>query len=496
MPDIASNLPLSIDVNVEISLAQTEIATDMTMACLLTPGVTWPSESRLRFYNDLAAFTGDTGVSTSGTYYEALVDFFSQQPRPQQVAVARVFTASVPADPVTGATISSFTAAQAFTTGNLGSLTIAQAGQTTISLTSIDFATTAGDTAAHIAATLNAATGHGAGSPWSASSSKLVYTPTLPGAVTVTSSKTGFLAAIGLTAPVGGSAGYTYTSFADELAQIRAAAIDAGHPIFGWGLDSVYRDTGVAQATLAATVLASGMMQVAAIETNDPQTIVNGDTTSISANLYLDGNNATFGTYSNDVQHYPSMSILALMLAVDYTAANTAITAKFKNLPGVPTCPVSQTDLDVITATNCNVFTAVGNNARTYREGTTYATGWWIDNYINLCNFKNDLQTAVYNVFLQNGKVPYTTAGQLLLVDACNQICQQYTLNGVFAPRQVEDLTTKQGFSILPAYQCVPMPIYTASASNRAARIGPPIQITAYLAGAIHQVNVEVNVIQ
>ena len=97
MPDIASNLPLSIDVNVEISLAQTEIATDMTMACLLTPGVTWPSESRLRFYDDLAAFTGDTGVSTEGTYYKALVDFFSQTPRPQQVAVARVVTASVPA---------------------------------------------------------------------------------------------------------------------------------------------------------------------------------------------------------------------------------------------------------------------------------------------------------------------------------------------------------------------------------------------------------------
>src|ERR1035441_4831285 len=137
MVDRASNLPLSIDVAVQISLSQTEIATDMTMAALLTPGVTWPSESRLRFYDDLAAFTADTGVSTSGTYYEALVDFFSQQPRPQQVAVARVFTASVPAGPVTGTTIASFTAAQAFTTGNLGALTISQVGQTPIVLTSI-----------------------------------------------------------------------------------------------------------------------------------------------------------------------------------------------------------------------------------------------------------------------------------------------------------------------------------------------------------------------
>jgi hypothetical protein len=293
-----------------------------------------------------------------------------------------------------------------------------------------------------------------------------------------------------------GTAGYTYTSFADELAAIQVAAINAGHPIFGWMLDSCYRDTGTEQADLAAAVLASGMTQVAAIETNDPATLVNGDTTSISAVLYALGNNATFGTYSNDVQHYPSASILALMISVDYAAANSAITAKFKNLPGVPTCPVSQTDLNVITSTNCNVFTAVGNNARTFREGTTYATGWWIDNYINLCNFKNELQVAVYNVFLQNGKVPYTAQGQSLLVSAAAEICQRYVTNGVFADRQVEDLSTKQGFSIQPAYTITPMPIYTASASDRAARVAPPIQIVAYLAGAIHQVTVEVNVIQ
>ena len=488
MPNIAANLPLSIDVEIEVSLSQTLIATDMTMACLLTPSLTWPAESRLRYYNDLASFTGDTGVSTSGTYYEALVDFFSQNPRPQQVAVARVFTASAPAV-VTGSTGGFGATLEAFTAA---ALTIRQVGQTDIVLTAIDFASAAGDTASHAAATLNANQG---GTTWSAVNNVLVYTTATVGAVTFTSTTTGLLAALGLATPASHTAGYTFTSFDNELAEIAAFAINTGHPIYGWALDSSYRDTGTSQSDLAAAALANGM-QIVALETNDPNTLVSGNTTTISATLYATGNMAAFGTYSNDVQHYPSMSILARMLAVDYAAANSAITAKFKDLPGVPTCPVSQTDLNVITATNCNVFTAVGNNARTFREGTTYASGWWIDNKVNLDNFRNELQVAVYNVFLQNGKVPYTAQGQSLLVAAAAEICQRYTVNGVFAPRQVEDLTTKQGFTIQPAYTITPMPIYTATASDRAARVAPPIQIVAYLAGAIHQVKVEVNVVQ
>jgi hypothetical protein len=56
MSNNANALPRSIDVNVQVSLAQTEIATNMTLACLLTPNPTWPVESRLRYYNDLPSF--------------------------------------------------------------------------------------------------------------------------------------------------------------------------------------------------------------------------------------------------------------------------------------------------------------------------------------------------------------------------------------------------------------------------------------------------------
>ena len=157
--------------------------------------------------------------------------------------------------------------------------------------------------------------------------------------------------------------------------------------------------------------------------------------------------------------------------------------------------PITATQLAVLTGRRINTYTLIGNNSRTIREGVQSSADYFSDDVVNLDNFVEELQVEVYNVFLRNKKVPYTPAGQLLIVSACELICRKYVTNGVFADRPVEDTTKESGVSVLQACTVTPMGIETATTSNRAARIAPPVQITAYLAGAIHKITVNVDVI-
>ena len=131
----------------------------------------------------------------------------------------------------------------------------------------------------------------------------------------------------------------------------------------------------------------------------------------------------------------------------------------------------------------------------TFREGATESAAYFMDDTINLDNFVEDLSVAVYNVFLMNKKVPYTTKGQLMLVDACINVGNQYIYNGTFADRLIADPTVKSGVSTVQAVQVIPTPIQNMSAAQIASRIGPPIDILGQLAGAIHSVAIAVEVV-
>jgi hypothetical protein len=187
---------------------------------------------------------------------------------------------------------------------------------------------------------------------------------------------------------------------------------------------------------------------------------------------------------------------MARAIGVDYALQNAALTMKFKDLPGIDTVTITETQLLALEARSINTFTLIGNNARTYRNGVMSAANWYIDTRINLDNYVNELQTQVFNVFLQQPKVPYTPTGQAMLCQAAALISNNYVYNGTFADRQLDDPQSQAGFTIAPAYTITPTPIYRSTDSDRAARIAPPISILAYLSGAIHSVLVNVNVNQ
>ena len=282
-------------------------------------------------------------------------------------------------------------------------------------------------------------------------------------------------------------------SLISEAALIQAASLANGKPIYGWCLDSTFRDT-VAQAAFADWVAAQPF-GVAALVTNNPLAYSSADVTNIAYHCLNTGNNRACVIYHDNAQYFPDMSILSLMLSVNYQLANSTITAKFKQLPGIPTTPLTATQLAALESRNCNCYILVGNGNQTFTDGVVSSVGWFLDTLINLDNFANDMQTAVFNVFLQNAKLPFTTPGQMLLAGAATNICQQYVNNGTFAPRDVLK-PSGSGFTTLPAYLLTPSPVGGASTSARAARTCPPILITAYEAGALHTVSINVSAIQ
>jgi len=419
---IPTAFPRDIDVNIQIQVAQIELATDMSLLCILTPNAVpsvdtpWQPSSRVKLYSNINDFVKDfpplpeNGDPTDPTYnmYMAGVAFFGQPLRPQYLAVGRVFTQSQTAnDP-----------------------SIPPAGAT-----------------------------------WT-------------------------------------SDAYTFTDFPTEIANTAQFIKNMGTFAFAWALDRSYRDLSQ-QIDLSTYCQANAYRAAAFLCTNAAsatQAVGSGGESNIGYTVFNLGNFATDVFYHDDPQFYPEVSYATIALSVNYSLPGNILTMKFKDLPGIP--PVGtvvnfdQTSLQNVLAKNINTFTLVGNSTRTVREGTQAAFNWFTDMYIGLANFNENLQVELFNVFLQNRVVPYTTQGQMLLVAAAQRSCQRYVANGLFADRIVSDPSSVGGARVEEATQVIPTPIEQMSQADRASRTGPPIQITVYLAGAIHRVNVFVNAVQ
>ncbi len=86
--------PLTRDLDVVVNITRpiSEVATDMTMTCLVTPNVTFSDggNDRVRFYSTMDALSRD--VPPNSAAFWAGTAFFSRSERPTTMSVGRVFT--------------------------------------------------------------------------------------------------------------------------------------------------------------------------------------------------------------------------------------------------------------------------------------------------------------------------------------------------------------------------------------------------------------------
>lgn len=286
--------------------------------------------------------------------------------------------------------------------------------------------------------------------------------------------------------------GYTPGGLVSEVALIQTAARCAGRSVFAWTLDRQYRDT-QDQKDFADWAEAQDQAYFSAC-TNSVQAYNTADTTNIGFYAHNKGYIKTSVMYHNNPQVYPDVSYAALALSVNYALENSTLTMKFKQLTGIETVPLTETQLFSLKARRINTYVSMGNSSSVVREGVQSADSWFTDSHVNLSNYKEELQVEVFNVFMRNKKVKYTSAGQDLLVSAAAKINNRYIRNGTFADREEETTDNETGYTTLPACTITPAPIYSATTSERANRVAPPIAIVAYEAGAFHSVAIDVTV--
>jgi len=505
MPYVTADrsLPRSLDVQISLSRPQTELRTNLTVLCVACEDLGFlPNASRLRFYSSLLAVADDFAVNSEP--YLAASAFFAQTPRANTMAIGEVFNDAQPARIVSP----ELTAAQialiaAVTTGSMVISWSDGSTEDDITISSLDFSGLT--TIAGIVGVINAALGEGA--------DIIAASKTLPGGtarvaistvatgdeVTITqavAANSGVFVGtlLGLTTAANATIvqGYTPVGIGDELLSIANAATAVDKFIYGWCLGASLR---VSATQVSAAEWALGMTAMMALTSNDSDALDANISDDMGSIIAATGNRRVVCMYHDNAQRYPDVSILAYMLSVNYRLQDSTVTAKFKVLPGIETVQLTETQWAVLQSKGYNTYTAIGNAARTYRDGNTDETGWWMDTVINLDNFVEDLSVNVYNVFLRNKKVPYTRLGQMLLVDACKDVGALYKYNGTFADRDVADTTKKSGYSTVAAVQVLPTPIYNMAVADRAARIGPPIEMIVQEAGAIHEIAINVEVV-
>lgn len=496
----SQSLPISVDLTISVEKRQVVTTIDLsTIVFIMSTGPLNQGAGRIQYYDDLASIGLEWGTTSEA--YIAGQAFFSQPDRPETFSVAQAFSTPQPALLFTGAT-GTLAAFQAITDGGF---TIELNGNQA-EINSLDFSsdTSLDDVAATIQAGLNAE----AGAEYTGATVVASNAPS--NQFTITNGTSGDSSTITvLSAPTSGTdisgigfmngqdavlvQGYTPTTFTNELILIQEAASCSDRFVFAWALEKVYRDT-QDQLDLAAFTAANDFLAVSFLQTNNILTLDPNDTTD-NASLLAADNNITSNITYNDTptkDQYPEVAIAARFLGVDYDGADTALTGKFKNLNEINTTPLTVTEYRVLEGKRCNAFTQMDNSARTYRDGVQSSSSWYIDDYINISNFLNELRTSIYNVFTTSKKVPYTPSGILKLSQSETNVCAKYVFNDVLADRTITNLQKPNGVETIPAYQVIFPPLSQITQSERDTRVLMGNKIFLQLSGAIHTLSVSV----
>lgn len=227
-----------------------------------------------------------------------------------------------------------------------------------------------------------------------------------------------------------------------------------------------------------------------------------GDATDIASQLTSKGTRR-ISTVSHATDPYAGHALAAWFSSVNYSIAGSTITGEFKKLPGVVAEDLTSTEygamkLDTKKAVFYTVVDLQGSSdiGRVVNSWSHSAFGEYIDDIINLDAFVNNLRVNLYNATAnQTTKLPQTSPGQAVLLAAAKEIGELYIANGYLGERVwtnpdngLEEYT--RGYEILTK----PEDILDITDPDRADRKSAPVRIRIFRAGAIHAVDVTVDV--
>lgn len=194
---------------------------------------------------------------------------------------------------------------------------------------------------------------------------------------------------------------------------------------------------------------------------------------------------------------YAVASMFGRAFSVNFAANRSTITLMYKQMPGVVAELLTETQALTLKAKRVNVFAAYQNDTAILQYGVMSGQAYF-DEVHGLDWFKDALQTAEYNLLYQSKtKIPQTDAGANQIVNIAAGVCNEAVNNGLVAPGQ----WNADGFGQLERGQYLASgfyifmpPMASQDQSIREQRIAPPMQIALKLAGAIHELDILVDV--
>jgi hypothetical protein len=198
---------------------------------------------------------------------------------------------------------------------------------------------------------------------------------------------------------------------------------------------------------------------------------------------------------------YAGFELAAVFSRVNFNAANTTITGEFKKLPGIGAEDLTKTAYAAMKQKGAVFYTKVEtggevDNGRVINSKSTSTFGEFIDDVFNLDAFVNFLTVGLYNALATiPTKAKQTPEGQQILIDAAAQIGEKFIDNGYLGARtytsdETGEEVLSRGYEVLT----VASDILDISDAERSARAAAPITMRLFRAGAIHTVDVTVQV--
>lgn len=485
---------LSVDriVNVQVNLAPLAAGRrNFGVLCIAGDSSVIDGLERIRQYTSIEGVAEDFGLSAPE--YLAAQLFFSQSPRPSILTIGRWIEADTAAILYGGTEVETDIPTWAAIT--VGAFKIDIDGAEA-SLSGINFSTATSMT--NVATILDTAlNAYDANCAWDGS--RLVLTSATTGAAASLSYARPPASGTDISALSGLSEAFALPPVpgydAETPAECAVALADVSSLWYGLEFASTAAITDDEHIAVAAFIEASSKSRIYGATVTSSQVLSSTVTNDLASRLKALGYDRSFVQYSANTNAVAS--IFGRAFTVNFNANKSTITLKFKTQPGIVAATLTETQATTLASKNCNVFVNYDNDTAIIQEGKM-ASGVFFDEVHGLDWLSNACQTECYNLLYQSKtKIPQTEDGVGQLVAVLAGVMNEGVNNGLIAP----GVWTADGFGQLKqgdylekGWYIYSQPIVDQPQSEREQRKAPPIQVAVKLAGAIHFVNVQIDV--
>jgi len=446
---------------------------------------------RTRSYTDITSIATDFGLSAPE--YLAAALYFSQSPKPANLMIGRwlrTATAGMLIGGILTTAEQSMVAWTAITTGSF----VVSIDSVVKTLTTLNFS--AQTTLNGVATVITTALAGAGTCTWNGSRFQIVSATTgVLSLVSFATATTGtdISALLKFTAALASPLVPGYA--AETPSACTLALIDKSAAWYGLQFAAATMPTDDQSVDVSALIEAASPARIFGITATSTTVLDPLVTTDIASRLKTLLYKRSFVQYSANA--YAVASYFGRAFSVNFAANRSTITMMYKIEPGIVAETLTETQAQTLTAKRCNVFVNYNNDTAIIQNGVMSGLAYF-DEMHGLDWYQDAVQNACYNLLYTSAtKIPQTEDGINQIINVISGVCNESINNGLVAGgtwnadgfgQLVRGSYLKEGYYIYS------QPLSLQAQADREARKAPPIQVALKLAGAVHSIDVLVNV--